>query len=60
LFYRIIEEASIMADQATGKSAFSHLIHIGVVVRDMERAIARLTELGIGPFKPRILPPENR
>ena len=49
-----------MADQATGQSAFNHLIHIGVVVRDMDRAIARLTVLGIGPFKPRVLPPENR
>ena len=41
-------------------TAFEHLIHIGVVVRDMEQAIARLTALGIGPFKPRILPPENK
>ena len=49
-----------MADQAAGNPAFSHLIHIGMVVRDMEQAIARFTALGIGPFKPRILPPENR
>ena len=41
-------------------SAFNHLIHIGVVVRDMEQAVARLAALGIGPFQPRVLPPENR
>jgi methylmalonyl-CoA/ethylmalonyl-CoA epimerase len=49
-----------MDNQPAGGTAFDHLIHIGVVVRDMEQAIARLTALGIGPFKPRILPPENR
>ena len=45
---------------ATDGSAFNHLIHIGVVVRDMEQAVARLTALGIGPFQTRVLPPENR
>lgn len=49
-----------MESAATGKSAFTHLFHIGVVVRDMDKAIERLSALGIGPFKPRILPPENR
>ncbi len=49
-----------MSEPATGQSTFSHLIHIGVVVRDMDQAVARLTALGIGPFKPRVLPPENR
>jgi methylmalonyl-CoA/ethylmalonyl-CoA epimerase len=43
---------------ATGKSTFTHLVHIGVVVRDMNKTIERLTALGIGPFKPRILPPD--
>jgi methylmalonyl-CoA/ethylmalonyl-CoA epimerase len=47
-----------MESNATGRSAFSHLMHIGVVVRDMNKTIERLTTLGIGPFKPRILPPD--
>ncbi len=41
-------------------TAFNNLAHIGMVVRDMEKAIERFTALGIGPFKPRILPAENR
>ena len=47
-----------MKSNATGKSTFTRLIHIGVVVRDMNKTIERLTALGIGPFKPRILPPD--
>jgi methylmalonyl-CoA/ethylmalonyl-CoA epimerase len=49
-----------MAGDTAGKSTFTRLIHIGVVVRDMKTAIDRLTVLGIGPFKPRILPPDAR
>jgi methylmalonyl-CoA/ethylmalonyl-CoA epimerase len=49
-----------MDNQPAGPTAFNRLIHIGLVVRDMEQAIARLTALGIGPFTPRILPPENK
>jgi methylmalonyl-CoA/ethylmalonyl-CoA epimerase len=41
-----------------GKLTFTRLFHIGVVVRDMNKTIKRLTALGIGPFKPRILPPD--
>ena len=47
-----------MESNATGKSTFTRLVHIGVVVRDMNKTIERLTALGIGPFKPRILPPD--
>jgi methylmalonyl-CoA/ethylmalonyl-CoA epimerase len=49
-----------MENASKKQSAFTHLIHIGVVVRNMDKAIERLTALGVGPFKPRILPPENR
>ena len=49
-----------METDKSGKSTFSRLIHIGVVVGDMNKAIERLTALGIGPFKPRILPPDAR
>jgi catechol 2,3-dioxygenase-like lactoylglutathione lyase family enzyme len=38
------------------KSIFSNLIQVGVVVKDMDKAIERLTSLGIGPFQPKILP----
>ena len=47
-----------MESNPTGKSTFTHLVHIGVVVRDMNTTIDRLNALGIGPFKPRILPPD--
>jgi methylmalonyl-CoA/ethylmalonyl-CoA epimerase len=33
-------------------------MHIGVVVKDMNKTIERLEALGIGPFTPRILPPD--
>ncbi len=49
-----------MKSKISEKSAFTHLVHIGVVVRDMNQTIQRLTALGIGPFKPRILPPDAR
>jgi len=42
------------------KTTFSRLMHIGMVVRDMDKAIERFKALGIGPFKPRILPPDAR
>jgi methylmalonyl-CoA/ethylmalonyl-CoA epimerase len=31
---------------------------IGLVVRDMDKAIDRLTALGFGPFDPKVLPPD--
>ena len=34
------------------KSTFSNLKHVGVVVRDMDKAVEYLSSLGIGPFKP--------
>lgn len=33
------------------------LMQVGVVVENMEKAIARFEALGIGPFEPRTLPP---
>jgi methylmalonyl-CoA/ethylmalonyl-CoA epimerase len=47
-----------MEGNSTEKSIFMRLVHIGVVVRDMNKTIDRLNALGIGPFKPRILPPD--
>ncbi len=42
------------------KATFTRIMHIGLVVRDMDKTIERLTKLGIGPFKPRILPPDAK
>jgi methylmalonyl-CoA/ethylmalonyl-CoA epimerase len=41
----------------TAKSPFSKLAHVGIVVRDMDKAVERLESLGIGPFKAISLPP---
>ncbi len=35
------------------------LTQVGVVVRDVEKVIERLTEIGIGPFQQMTLPPER-
>ncbi len=35
------------------------LTQVGVVVKDVEKAVARLGELGIGPFENMTLPPER-
>ena len=47
-------------EKNTSESPFSKLIQVGLVVRDMDKAIERLTSLGIGPFEPRILPPDRK
>lgn len=36
----------------TQESPFSRVHHVGVIVRDMEKAIEYYQSLGIGPFKP--------
>lgn len=45
---------------AKRKTAFTRLHHIGLVVKDMDKTIERLKALGIGPFTPRILPPDAK
>ena len=39
-----------MNKKASGKSDFTKLGHVGVVVKDINKAIAFLEKLGIGPF----------
>ena len=39
------------------KNPFSRLSQIGIVVKDMDKAIEFLSSLGMGPFKPRWRPP---
>lgn len=48
-----------MEKSTAAESPFSKFIHVGVVVRDMDKAIERLSSLGIGPFEPRFLPPNT-
>ena len=45
---------------AKGKGASSSwkLKQIGLVVKDMNKALERFSHLGFGPFSPKILPPE--
>jgi catechol 2,3-dioxygenase-like lactoylglutathione lyase family enzyme len=47
-----------MKSKIAGKPTFTRLAHIGLVVRDMNKTITRLTALGIGPFTPRMPPPD--
>jgi len=49
-----------MEKSTAAESPFSKLIQVGVVVRDMDKAIERLSSLGIGPFEPKVLPPERK
>ncbi len=44
-----------MASAQTG-SAFTKVVQVGLVVKDLDQAIARLEALGIGPFQRRELP----
>ncbi len=39
-----------MENNTPGKSIFGNLHHVGVIVKDMEKTIAYLTSIGIGPF----------
>ena len=41
-----------MRKKRAGKSPFLNLEHVGVIVRDMGKAVQYLSCLGIGPFEP--------
>ena len=43
----------------TGTQSWN-LTQVGVVVRDMNKVVERLSSLGIGPFEPKILPPDRK
>ncbi|OGO30131.1 MAG: hypothetical protein A2Z29_07465 [Chloroflexi bacterium RBG_16_56_11] len=38
-------------EKKTGKSSFAKLHHVGVVVKDIKKAVAYFESLGIGPFE---------
>ena len=46
-----------MSTDNSEKSPFTRLVHVGVVVRDMEKTVERLESMGIGPFAEPPLPP---
>jgi methylmalonyl-CoA/ethylmalonyl-CoA epimerase len=41
------------------ESPFTKVTQIGIVVRDVDKTVERLTSLGIGPFQEMILPPDR-
>jgi methylmalonyl-CoA/ethylmalonyl-CoA epimerase len=41
-------------------SVFKKVIQVGVVVKDVEKTVERLTVIGIGPFQQMVLPPERK
>lgn len=45
-----------MSEKIPGKSPFSKLIQVGVIVEDMDDTIDKLTSYGIGPFEHRSVP----
>ena len=48
-------------DKTTGKeTATWTLTQVGVVVKDVEKTVQRLNELGIGPFEEMKLPPDRQ
>ena len=42
------------------KPVFNKVIQVGVVVRDVEKTVERLTAVGIGPFQEMKLPPDRK
>ena len=49
----------MLQERGAGVSSWK-LTQIGLVVRDMQRAVERFAQLGIGPFEPKVLPPGTR
>jgi methylmalonyl-CoA/ethylmalonyl-CoA epimerase len=47
-------------EKSKAKSPFSKVIQVGIVVRDVEKTVERLTSLGIGPFQEMVLPPDRK
>ena len=45
-----------MSDHSHGNLPFSNLTQIGVVVKNMDQTLERLSSLGIGPFEHRAVP----
>jgi methylmalonyl-CoA/ethylmalonyl-CoA epimerase len=41
------------------ESPFTKVTQIGIVVRDMDKTVERLTSLGMGPFQEMTLPPDR-
>ena len=48
-----------MSNEAWSSSSW-RMMQIGLVVRDMDAAVSRLTAMGFGPFVPKLLPPDSK
>ena len=46
-------------EESVKKPPFSRVLQVGIVVRDVEKTVERLTSLGIGPFTVKSLPMER-
>jgi methylmalonyl-CoA/ethylmalonyl-CoA epimerase len=46
-----------MKKTTAAKTPFSRFVHVGIVVRDMDKAVKRLSSLGMGPFEAISVPP---
>ncbi len=46
--------------ESSKETPFTKVTQVGIVVRDAEQTAERLTALGIGPFEPKVLPPERK
>ena len=49
-----------MTEKNKKKSPFSKLTQIGIVVKDMDATLKKLTSFGIGPFEHRSIPAEAK
>ena len=56
---RFRKEAA-MEKSGTEKSSFSNLYQVGVIVRDMDKAVEYYQDLGIGPFESLKVSPHDR
>ena len=48
-----------MANEAWASSSW-RVMQIGLVVKDMDAAIAKFSAMGFGPFVPKLLPPDSK
>ena len=39
-------------------SPFSKLVHLGLIIKDLDKTIERLASYGLGPFEYREIPPD--
>jgi methylmalonyl-CoA/ethylmalonyl-CoA epimerase len=55
-----LKKINFYEERKMSKKTFARMMQVGIVVRDMDTAIKRLSELGIGPFEPKLLPEDAK